>query len=34
MLAIRGGLSDISSAEVLEHMAARHQNPSTLTLPD
>jgi pimeloyl-ACP methyl ester carboxylesterase len=34
MLAIRGGLSDILSAEVLEHMAARHQNLITLTLPN
>jgi pimeloyl-ACP methyl ester carboxylesterase len=34
MLAIRGALSDILSVEVLEHMAARHQNLITLTLPN
>jgi pimeloyl-ACP methyl ester carboxylesterase len=34
MLAIRGGLSDILTAETLESMAARHPNLTTLTLPD
>jgi pimeloyl-ACP methyl ester carboxylesterase len=34
MLAIRGGLSDILSAEILENMAARHPNLTTLTLPN
>jgi pimeloyl-ACP methyl ester carboxylesterase len=34
MLAIRGGLSDILSAEILENMVARHRNLVTLTLPN
>jgi pimeloyl-ACP methyl ester carboxylesterase len=34
MLVIRGGLSDILSAETLESMAARHQNLVTLTIPN
>lgn len=34
MLAIRGGLSDLLSAATLDHMAARHPNLITLTLPD
>jgi pimeloyl-ACP methyl ester carboxylesterase len=34
VLAIRGGLSDILSAEILENMAARHPKLTALTLPD
>jgi pimeloyl-ACP methyl ester carboxylesterase len=34
MLTIRGGLSDILSAEILEKMAVHHPNLMTLTLPN
>jgi pimeloyl-ACP methyl ester carboxylesterase len=34
MLAIRGGLSDILSADTLERMTASHPDCSSLTLPN